>query len=132
MNPDRLIIFDGVCNLCNGTVRFIISRDRKKRFKFLPLQSEAGHEMLSTLSLTQLNQSTVAYIKDGILYQKSAAVLNILRDLGGCWKLFYGLVVVPSFIRDGIYDIVARKRNRWFGRRDSCMIPSPDIRERFL
>ncbi|MFC2101719.1 thiol-disulfide oxidoreductase DCC family protein [Bacteroidota bacterium] len=130
--PDRLIIFDGVCNLCNGTVQFIIKRDREKRFRFVPLQSLMGEEILSGLGLSATDLSTVVYVRNGIPYVKSTAVLRILKDLGWRWNLIYGLIVIPKCIRNGIYDIVARKRYRWFGRQESCMVPSEEILDRFL
>jgi len=132
MKTYRLIVFDGVCNLCNGLVQFIIKRDKKKQFKFTQLQSAFAQEIVSGLGLSGTELSTVVYVNNGRYYWKSTAVLNILNDLGGCWSLWYGLMIIPSVIRDGIYDLVAKRRYRWFGRQESCMVPTPEIMDRFL
>lgn len=100
MTKDHLVIFDGVCNLCNGTVQFIIKRDRKKRFSFTTNQSSAGKDILKMHGFTVTDQATVVYVKNGIPCFKSKAVLEILRDLGCCWNLLYILIVIPPFIRD--------------------------------
>lgn len=132
MNTYRLIIFDGFCNLCNGSVWFIIKRDKRKRFKFSPFQSPVAKEIVSGLGLSGTDLSAVVYVKSGSYYLKSTAVLKILKDLGGCWSLLYGLIIFPSFIRDWVYDLVARKRYRWFGRGERCMVPTLEIKDRFL
>jgi predicted DCC family thiol-disulfide oxidoreductase YuxK len=105
--------------LCHGTVKFIIRHDRDKRFSFTTWQSVAGQEVLTQLDITT-NPSTVVYVRKGVPYFKSRAVLEILKDLGNGWKLFYILIVVPPFIRDFIYGIIARYRYRVFGKRTSC------------
>jgi predicted DCC family thiol-disulfide oxidoreductase YuxK len=132
MRTDQFVIFDGVCNLCNSTVQFIINRDRKKRFSFTPFQSNIGQDVLKQFGLPATNQLTVVYVKKGVPYMKSKAVLKILRDLGRCWNLLYALIIIPSFIRDLVYDIIAKSRYRLFGKRDSCMVPTPEIMDRFL
>jgi predicted DCC family thiol-disulfide oxidoreductase YuxK len=132
MTNDHLVIFDGVCNLCNGTINFIIRRDRKKKFSFTTSQSGAGHDILKQHGLLSADQSTVVYVKNGVPYIKSKAVLNILKDLGYCWNFFYILIVVPPFIRDFMYGIIARNRYRVFGKRESCMVPDSELMDRFL
>ena len=132
MRTDQFVIFDGVCNLCNGTVQFIIKRDREKRFSFTPFQSSIGQDVLKQFGLPANNQLTVVYVKKGVPYMKSKAVLKILRDLGCCWNLFYALIIIPSFIRDLVYDIIAKNRYGLFGKRESCMVPTPEIMDRFL
>lgn len=132
MKHEHHIIFDGVCNLCNGTVLFILKRDSKKRFMFTALQTHAGKEILSQSNIPPSNFSTVVYIKKGVTHLKSTAILNILKDLGWCWNLFYILIIIPPCIRDFIYDIIAKNRYNIFGRRESCMVPSAELRERFL
>ncbi len=117
MKTERIVLFDGVCNLCNGTVRFIIKRDKKKRFLFATLQSGAGQALLTRYGLPAADQSTVVYLKNGIPYVKSRAVLEILKDLGNGWKLFYILIVIPPVIRDFVYGVVAKYRYRVFGSR---------------
>ncbi len=129
---DHLVIFDGVCNLCNVTVQFIIMRDRKNKFSFTTCQSKAGQEILKQNYFSATDQSTVVYFKKGVPYAKSKAVLEILRDLGCCWNFFYILILIPPFIRDFVYDIIAKNRYWVFGKRESCMVPSPELKERFL
>lgn len=121
MTQDQLILFDGVCNLCNGTVKFIIRRDRGKRFSFTTCQSAAGQDILMQHGISATDLSTVVYVRKGVPYFKSRAVLEILRDLGKGWKLFYILIMIPPFIRDFIYGIIAKHRYRVFGKRESCM-----------
>lgn len=132
MRKEQLVIFDGVCNLCNGTVQFIIKRDRKKKFSFTTYQSIIGQDILLQCGFPTTDQSTVVYVKKGIPYFKSKAVLKILRDLGCCWNLLYILNIIPSFIRDFVYDIIAKNRYRLFGKRESCMVPTSEMMDRFL
>jgi predicted DCC family thiol-disulfide oxidoreductase YuxK len=128
----NVLLFDGVCNLCNGTVQFILKRDTKKRFKFASLQSEKGQALLKEMGLPTENFDSVVYIRAGKVLQKSSAGLYILRDLGGIWAAFFPLIIFPRFIRDAVYNLLARNRYRWFGRQESCMMPTPELKERFL
>jgi predicted DCC family thiol-disulfide oxidoreductase YuxK len=132
MTKDRLVLFDGVCNLCNGTIRFIAKRDRNMKFSFTASQSRIGKDILKHYGLTVTGQSTVVYVKNGVPYVKSRAVLEILRDLGGFWTVFYPLIIIPPVIRDVIYDIIARNRYKVFGKRESCMVPTTEIMDRVL
>ena len=118
MANERIILYDGVCNLCNGTVRFIIKRDKEKKFLFTTLQSGVGQDILMQHGLPSTDQSTVVYLKNNVSFFKSRAVLEILRDLGNGWKLFYILIFIPPVIRDFVYDIIAKYRYRVFGRCD--------------
>jgi predicted DCC family thiol-disulfide oxidoreductase YuxK len=129
--PDRLLFFDGVCNLCNGLVQFIIRHDAHGRFRFAALQSETGQRFLHLHGRTSQNLDSLVYWRNGRVLTRSTAALNVARDLGGFWPLAYGLIMVPRFIRDAAYDLIARKRYRWFGRRETCMVPTPELRERF-
>lgn len=131
-HPDSIVLFDGVCNLCNGLVRFIIKRDRKGWIRFSPLQSSFGKASLEKMKMDPEEINTVVYISGDRHFLKSSAILQILKDMGGAWKLLYGLIIIPRFIRDFIYDLVARNRYRVFGRKESCMVPTPDIKERFI
>ena len=126
-----LVLFDGVCNLCNASVRFIIPRDPHGHFQFATLTSNAAARALASVSPTNLPDSVVL-VDEGRIFTRSDAALRILRRLTFPWPLAYGLIVVPRPIRDALYDAVARRRYRWFGRQDQCMIPSPSIRQRFL
>jgi len=132
MTSDRLVIFDGVCNLCNGTVQFIIKRDRKKKFSFTTCQSHFGQDILMKSGFPAIDQSTVVYLKNGVPFVKSKAVLKILRDLGCGWNLFYILILIPPFIRDYVYNIIAKNRYKILGKQESCMVPTSEIMDRFL
>ena len=131
-NEKNILLFDGVCNLCNCLVRFIIKRDTKAIFRFAALQSKTGQELLMQMKLPSDDMNSVVYIRGGEYFYKSSAILHILHDLGGIWKLFYAFIIIPSFFRDFIYSIVARTRYMVFGKRDTCMVPTPDIQKRFL
>jgi predicted DCC family thiol-disulfide oxidoreductase YuxK len=129
---DKIIIFDGVCNLCNRVVQFIIRRDPKARFKFTALQSGYAKELLKDREWVSNQPDIIIYFRGNRIYQKSTAVLLILRDLGGLWAILYLLSIIPRFLRDYFYDKIAINRYRLFGKRESCMIPSPDLKNRFL
>lgn len=127
------ILFDGVCNFCNASINFIIDRDSKAIFQFAALQSEVGQELLQKYHLKTTDFDTVILINDeNKIYQKSDAALEIARNLDGFWKIFYVFKILPSFLRNPIYDLVARNRYRIFGRTDACRIPTPELRARFL
>lgn len=130
--PFPLILFDGVCNLCTGSVRFILGRDSKKQFHFASLQSEAGQKILEALGLSTEELKTFLLIEEGRAYFKSTAFLRVTRRLNGFWQLLAVFLIVPRFIRDVFYDFIARHRYRWFGKRESCWAPTPELRERFL
>lgn len=132
MAEKSLILFDGVCNLCNGFVTFVIPRDRKNQFQFGSLQSPKVIDLLRAYDHTSGEMSTVILIQDGKLYTQSGAVLRIARKLGGIWMLAYPFVLLPPFLRDWLYDLVARNRYRLFGRKDTCMIPRPEWRDKFV
>ena len=130
--PSHLLLFDGVCNLCNGTVNFLIQKDKRELFTFASLQSDAGQALLARFGLPQHEFHSFIYIKGNKWYQRSGAVLRVLRDLGGIWKLAAVLLLVPAPARDFLYKIIARNRYRWFGKKDECMIPTPELKKRFL
>jgi predicted DCC family thiol-disulfide oxidoreductase YuxK len=123
-----VVLFDGVCNLCNGAVRFILARDPAARFRFASLQSDAARRLLGDGGPAE----TIVLLDAGKTYVKSTAALRIARGLRFPWPLLYAFVAVPRPVRDLIYDWVARHRYRWFGKRDTCMLPTPELRERFL
>jgi predicted DCC family thiol-disulfide oxidoreductase YuxK len=130
--PPAIILFDGVCNLCNGFVQFVIRHDPAGRFRFAALQSEAAEELLRDLPPRARGIDSVVLIENGRCYWQSAAALRILRQLRGGWPLLYGFMVIPAFLRDRAYAWLARNRYRWFGRRQACMLPTPDLQARFL
>ncbi len=132
MEENNIIIFDGVCNLCNASVRFIIARDAQGVFKFTSAQSECGQKLLREYDYSSENLESVILLKDGKLLEKSAAALKIAAALNGTWKYLVILRFIPLPIRDTIYDWIARNRYRWFGKRDICMVPSETQKTRFL
>ena len=127
-----MILFDGVCNFCEGSVRFIIDRDPKGLFRFASLQSEFGQSLLQRQGRDPEEMSSVVLVQDDILYTKSAAALRIARRLRFPWPVLFGFIILPPFLRDFVYDYIARNRYKWFGKKEECMIPTPEIRERFL
>lgn len=129
-NP--IVLFDGVCNLCNGAVLFIIKRDHKNKFRFASLQSSTGMGYLRLYSINEPDLYSVILIKSGNIYDRSDAVLEISRDLSGLWPILYWLKVIPAFIRNAVYKLVAKNRYRFFGRKDQCMLPTPELKARFL
>ena len=131
-NVDQVLLFDGICNLCNRLVIFLIKRDQKSKFKFAPLQSSAGQILLKKLGLSSNNINTLVYIKGEKYYLKSSAVLHVLKDLGGIWKNFFIFILVPRFIRDALYNLTAKWRYRIMGKRESCIIPDTEIRNKFI
>ena len=126
------ILFDGVCNFCNGSVNFIIERDKAGYFKFAPLQSEIGEKLLKENGVDKAQTDSVILIEDGKVYTHSTAALRIARKLEGRWSWFRHLTVVPRFIRDGFYKLFAKYRYKMFGKQEACMLPTPEIRSRFL
>ena len=130
---DRLnILFDGVCNLCNGFVVFVIKRDPDAKFKFASLQSEEGIELQNEFDMVQERIQTMVLVNNDNYYLKSDAVLRILKELNGLWPYLYYFIYVPRPIRDFVYDLIAKNRYRLFGRQDQCMVPTPDLKKRFL
>jgi predicted DCC family thiol-disulfide oxidoreductase YuxK len=128
-----IVLFDGVCNLCNGAVNFIIERDPDGRFAFAALQSEAGRSLLAAHGRRFDGQpQTIYLVEDGRLYDRSAAALRIARGLRGAWRAAWALILVPRPLRDLAYRLVARNRYRWFGRTEACRRPTPELRARFL
>ncbi|MFD2572588.1 thiol-disulfide oxidoreductase DCC family protein [Spirosoma soli] len=127
-----LVLFDGVCNLCNSAVTFIIERDPKAQFRFASLQSDVGQDMLQRLGRSTNQFDSFVLWENGRFYERSTAALRIARQLSGVWPLLYGFIIVPKPIRDGVYRFVARNRYRWFGKRDACMMPTPALKARFI
>lgn len=130
--PSRVILFDGVCNLCNGAVNFIIDRDPKATFHFTALQQEAGKQILKSFGLDSQKLDTIILYENGKLYDKSTAALRIARHLSGLWPVFYAFIIVPPVIRNAVYNWIARNRYKWFGKRETCRMPEPEVKERFL
>jgi predicted DCC family thiol-disulfide oxidoreductase YuxK len=137
MPAPATILFDGVCNLCNGFVQFVIRHDAAGQFRFAALQSEAARALLAAhgqllTPAAQADPTSVLLVADGRVYSHSAAVLRIAGRLGGLWQLAAVGWLLPSPWRDALYRFVARHRYRWFGRQESCWLPTPELRGRFL
>lgn len=127
-----VILFDGVCNFCDGAVNFIIARDRSGYFKFAPLQSEIGEKLLAEHGIDKSVTDSVVLIEDGNVYTYSTAALRVARKLEGAWSWAYAFIFVPKPVRDFFYKFFAKYRYKMFGKKDECMLPTPEIRARFL
>ena len=132
MQPGPVILFDGVCNFCNSVVNFIIRQDKKKIFRFAALQSNAGRQILTANQLSQTGFDSFLLLENGKLYQRSTAALRFYNKLPWYWKWTQVFWIVPRPVRDFVYDFIARNRYKWFGKKEQCMLPSPEIRSRFL
>jgi predicted DCC family thiol-disulfide oxidoreductase YuxK len=129
---DRVVLFDGVCKLCNGSVRFLIRHDRNKKIKLASVQSVEGQALLAWFCLPTERFDTMALIEDNTLYVRSEAFLRVMKHLPQPWRLLTMMSVIPQGIRDWCYDRIAQNRSRLFGRYDTCQLPSPDHKGRFL
>jgi predicted DCC family thiol-disulfide oxidoreductase YuxK len=132
MKSKYIVFFDGVCNLCDRSVQFILKRDRKKRFLFGSLQSKTGQEYLHKYHLPADKFHSFMLIEGNVLYTRSTAVLRMLKHLGRGWQLLYVFIYIPQPIRDGVYTLIATNRYKLFGKKDQCSLPTPDEKERFL
>ena len=132
MEGKHIVLFDGVCNLCNGAVLFIIKRDKKDRFRFAALESDLGKELLARHNIDPSKIDSIVLISGDSAFAKAGAALRIAKYLTGLWPLLYSLVIIPKFIADAVYDFIARNRYKWFGKKDSCMIPTPELKSKFL
>lgn len=131
-NEAHILLFDGVCNLCNSIVQFTIKRDSKEKFKFASLQSESGQALLKKFGLPTDDFDSFVFISGDKCFLKSTAGLHVLKELGGLWRLFYVFIIFPRSLRDPVYDIIARARYKIFGKRDTCMVPTTRLKQRFL
>jgi predicted DCC family thiol-disulfide oxidoreductase YuxK len=127
-----LALFDGICNFCNYWVKFAVKKDKRGKLRYTPLQGETAKKILTQFGLNISNLNTVVFIDNGKVYTQSSAALRICKHLDGGWKLFYGLIIIPKLIRDFFYNIIARNRYKWFGKKENCMVPPPGWKERFL
>jgi len=128
----KIILFDGVCNLCNGSVVFIIKRDKKDVFRFAAIQSDEGQELIQKYNIDTSKVDSILLLDGETYYAKSTAALKIARHLKGGYPLLYGFMILPRFLRNWVYDIIARNRYKWFGKKESCMIPTPELKAKFL
>ena len=127
-----VLFFDGVCNLCNASVQFIIKRDKTGSIKFASLQSQYAKRELPAALADPKNLQSLVWKEGEAIRTKSTAALTAAKKLGGGWSLLYGFIILPKFIRDFMYDIIAKNRYRWFGRKEECMIPTQELKSRFI
>lgn len=128
----RIVLFDGICVFCNNSVNFIIRNDPKGKFRFVAMQSEIGQETLRRNGLPADFIDSIVLVENGRVFTHSTAALRVARELRGAWPIFYAFIIVPRFLRDWVYGLVARNRYRFFGKHDVCMVPTPEVRARFL
>jgi predicted DCC family thiol-disulfide oxidoreductase YuxK len=128
----KILLFDGVCNLCNEAVQFVITHDRKGEIHFAALQSEFAQNLLRQHNLPTDTMDSLVFIENDTAYIESSGALCLTRSFGGLWQCLYVFIIVPKFIRDAVYRFVGANRYRWFGRQDACMIPTPALKARFL
>lgn len=128
---ENIILFDGVCNLCDQSIQFIIKRDHTGFYKFGSLQSPNGQKLLEHYQVPTDIDSFIL-IRNNKVYTKSTAALKVAQNLDGLWKMLYPLIIIPKPIRDFIYNIIANNRYKWFGKKTSCTLPTPEIKERFI
>ncbi len=132
MNEHPIILFDGVCNLCASSVQFIIRNDKKQYFRFASQQSDIGIALLTKYNIDVNKTDSLVLIDHGKTYQKSTAALRIAKQLSIGWSLMYAFIIVPTFIRNPIYDFIAANRYKWFGKKEACWIPTPALKNLFL
>lgn len=129
----KIILFDGVCNLCNSAVQFVIEHDTKDVFRFVALQSELGQEILKYIGVQTKDVDSIILYEPGVAYYyKSSAAIQIAQNLGGFWHLGTLFRIIPTGIRNQLYDYVAKNRYKWYGKKESCMIPTPELKIKFL
>lgn len=132
MKSPKIILFDGVCNLCNGGVQFTLKRDKQKVFKFASLQSDFGQQKLKNLGMDTQNLSSFILLESDRVHTKSSAALRVAKELSGPASLLFGFIIVPKPLRDWVYSIVAKNRYKWFGKQNQCWIPSEELKSRFV
>ena len=128
----KIILFDGVCILCNASVNFVIQKDKKDRFRFAALQTDIGKEFILKYNIDPDETDSIILIDGDTSYIKSTAALHISKSLSGAYPFLFGFIIVPTFIRNWVYDYVAKNRYKWYGKKESCMIPSPELKDKFL
>lgn len=132
LDAKRIVLFDGVCNLCNGVVQFVLKHDKRDTFHFATLQSEAGQNLLRRHGLPTETFDSFVLVQNDQAWERSDAALQVVRHLGAPWRWLFVFVILPKRLRDALYNFVARHRYRWFGKKKACLLPGPDIAHRFL
>ncbi len=129
----KIILFDGVCNMCNNTINFIITHDKNDTFRYASLQSAIGKQLIAERGIDSSKLDSILLIEPKkAYYYKSTAVLNIVKKLSGIYPILAIFLILPAFFRDWFYDIIAKNRYKWFGKKESCMIPTPELRALFI
>ncbi len=132
MKDEPIILFDGVCNLCNGSVQYVLKHDKKKLFRFASLQSDSGQQLLKKYKLPYNNFNSFVLLQNEKAYLKSTAALMVAKQLRGFTQILYAFIIVPTFIRDAVYNLISKNRYKWFGKKESCMVPTTELQSRFL
>jgi predicted DCC family thiol-disulfide oxidoreductase YuxK len=131
-NNKAIILFDGVCNLCNSSVEFVLNHDKKEMFRFASIQSEIGNGFLKRYNIDRSLTDSIIIIENENAYTRSTAALRIAKHLGGVYSLLYLFIIVPPFIRNAVYDFIAKNRYKWFGKQESCMVPTDELKKKFI
>jgi predicted DCC family thiol-disulfide oxidoreductase YuxK len=126
-----IIFFDGVCNLCNSAVQFVIERDKNDQFRFASLQSDFAKEQLTPFQIDPSQKESFILLENSKVYQRSTAALKVAKKLNGLWPLLYGFIIIPAFIRDAVYNLIAKNRYKWFGKKESCWLPTEELKGKF-
>jgi predicted DCC family thiol-disulfide oxidoreductase YuxK len=133
LNDKQLVLFDGFCNLCNASVQFIIKHDKKDKFRFAAIQSEVGQQIIKTNHIdTVITDSIILYSEKNGIFYKSTAALRIAMALGFPICVLGIFLIIPPFLRNWVYDFIAKNRYKWYGKRDNCMVPSPELQKKFI
>ncbi|NQX86835.1 MAG: thiol-disulfide oxidoreductase DCC family protein [Flavobacteriaceae bacterium] len=128
----KLILFDGVCNLCNNTVQYVIQRDHKNKYLFASLQSKVGKQIIEAFNIDTTKTDSILLYSNGQLYSKSTAALKVAATLGFPTNVLAISLIIPAFIRNVVYDYIAKNRYKWYGKKKDCMIPSPELKSKFI
>ena len=132
MTEDSIILFDGVCNLCNSSVQFVIKHDTQQKFKFASLQSDVAKSILHDLAADTNSFNSVILVEEGKVHYRSTAALRIAKQLSFPYNLLYAFIIIPPFIRNAVYDYIAKNRYKWFGKQEECWVPTPELADRFI
>jgi predicted DCC family thiol-disulfide oxidoreductase YuxK len=127
-----IILFDGVCNLCSSSVQFVIKNDPKRQFRFASLQSKSGQQILDQFNLSTTDLSSFILLENGKIFTQSTGALKVAKQLSKGWPFLYAFIIIPLFIRDGFYQVIANNRYRWFGKKTTCFVPSAALEALFL
>lgn len=128
----KLILFDGVCNLCNNSVQYVIKRDQKNTYLFAPLQSKVGQQIIEQFQIDTVKTDSILLYTNGKLYSKSTAALKVAAKLGFPTNILSMFIIIPAFIRNWVYDFIAKNRYKWYGKKEACMIPTPELKSKFI